>query len=94
MTDVFIRDRQREAGDRDSPKEKAMGRPTEAEMGTMRFEEGGSGPQPRNVGSRSWKRQRNRFFSGASGRKECSPADTLLLSLLSPRVRDNKFVLF
>ena len=46
------------------------------------------------VASRSWKRQRNRFFSGASGRKECSPADTLLLSLLSPRVRDNKFVLF
>lgn len=63
MTDVFIRDRQREAGDRDSPKEKAMGCPTEAEMGTTRFEERGSGPQPRNVGSRSWKRQVNRFSS-------------------------------
>ena len=59
MTDVFMRDGQREAGDRDLLEEKAVGRPTEAEMEAARLEEGGSGPQPRNVGSRSWKRQGN-----------------------------------
>ena len=63
MTDVFIRDRQREAGDRDTPEEKAMGCLTEAEMGTTKFEEGGSGPQPRNMGSRSWTRQGTGFSS-------------------------------
>ena len=32
---------------------------------------------------RSWKRQGNGFISGAS-KKECSPADTLILAQLNP----------